>query len=182
MEYSNEFSFATQYMTDSEYILWKGKPDSGIIFTDTDKALIPFSVFWLAFSVFWEVTALSAGAPGFFALFGLPFVAIGVYMLIGRFFADARRRAKTAYVVTNKKIIRLSGNKIDILDGKQMPPMHVEIHKNGNGTISFGQNHIQNHGAYGYGTTYINMSNSFFSIENIPDYVRVQQAILSMDK
>ena len=40
-----------------------------------------FSVFWLAFVAFWTFSAVAMGAPIFFALFSLPFWAVGIFMV-----------------------------------------------------------------------------------------------------
>src|SRR5436309_1433909 len=42
-------------------------------------------------------------------LFGLPFVAIGLFMIVGRFFADAERRAHTLYGVTSNRVFIVTG-------------------------------------------------------------------------
>lgn len=174
MNYNDEYSFSTPYMTGDEYILWKGKPEKGNIITGSDIFLIPFSIVWCAFAIFWEMSAIASGAPFFFALFGLPFICVGLYLVFGRFIWTSYIRKKTAYVITNKKIIRLRGNKIDMLDGKTMPVMRVEAHKNGNGTLRFGETVY-----YRRGRTY---SESLFTLENVPNVVQVQQAIEMMEK
>jgi hypothetical protein len=46
--------------------------------------LVLFSILWLSFSLFWTFTAWKSGA-GIMALFGLPFIAIGVFLLVGGF-------------------------------------------------------------------------------------------------
>ena len=51
------------------------------------------------------VTAASSGGPFFFWAFGLPFVAVGMYMVAGRFWVDARLRARMTYAVTNERVI-----------------------------------------------------------------------------
>ncbi|MBI3910387.1 MAG: hypothetical protein HY320_05570 [Armatimonadetes bacterium] len=43
--------------------------------------LLVFGLIWIAFSLFWEGMAWQTGAPVFFLLFGLPFVAIGFGLL-----------------------------------------------------------------------------------------------------
>ncbi len=42
-------------------------------------------------------TALIQEAPLPFALFGLPFVALGLYLIFGRFVVKARRKRQTVY-------------------------------------------------------------------------------------
>ena len=52
---------------------------------------------------------MSANAPFFFRMWGIPFVAVGLYMVFGRFFADAKQRSKTYYGVTSERVIIVSG-------------------------------------------------------------------------
>jgi len=40
-----------------------------------------FAVFWLGFVAFWTFSALAMGAPIFFAMFSLPFWAVGVFLI-----------------------------------------------------------------------------------------------------
>ena len=56
--------------------------------TPRDALLIPFSFMWGGFATVWETTALSAKAPFPVALFGLPFVCVGLFMIFGRFLVD----------------------------------------------------------------------------------------------
>ena len=174
-----EYKFSRQYMIDDEYILWQGKPEKGNLITRQDIFMIPFSIMWCGFAIFWEVTAILEGGSIFFCLWGIPFVCIGIYMVFGRFLHINYMRAHTFYVITNKKIIRSRNNRIDMLDGKTMPPMHIETFRNGNGTIYFG---VQT-----YMKTRENRRNNSivdraFTIENVANVIRVQQAIDMMEK
>lgn len=169
MEYENEYSFCSPYLTSGEYILWKGCPGKGKILSKYDVFMIPFSIFWCGFAFFWEWSALQNGF-GMFPLFGIPFVCVGIYMVIGRFFHMAWLRKRTYYVITNLKIIRKQNKKIDVMMGKNMPSFSVTAYEEGSGTIRFSmpldryrQNWTPNQGA--------------FSLENIPDVVRVQQIL-----
>ena len=71
----------------------------------SDAFMIPFSVFWGGFAVYWEYTAYKSGAPAFFLLFGVPFVLVGLYIVVGRFFVDALVRNRTYYGITDDRAI-----------------------------------------------------------------------------
>lgn len=170
------FAFCKPYISTGESILWRGTPEKGHLLTGEDVIMIPFSIIWCGFAIFWEYLVLSHQAPFFFKLWGIPFVCVGLYWVFGRFIWKAFMRKRTAYVITNKKIIRQRGNKIDMLDSKNMPPMHVTIHKDGCGTIRFGQAYVYHRNGYPLSDP----NSALFSLENIPDAAKVQQLIHNM--
>src|SRR5215208_2118092 len=95
-------------LSKDEKILWTGRPKTGIVFRSTDFFLIPFSLLWFGFAIFWEYNVLKMGVS-FFALFGLPFILMGLYISVGRFFLDAIKRKNTIYGITDNRIIIKSG-------------------------------------------------------------------------
>lgn len=92
-----------QHLRDNERLLWHGVPDPAVVFTGEDAFLVPFSIMWCAFAIFWESGVLSAGAPFPFGLFGIPFVVIGLYFVAGRFFYKAYRKRRTEYAITSRR-------------------------------------------------------------------------------
>jgi hypothetical protein len=124
-----------------ENILWSGYPAQGIRFVPQDAFMIPFSLLWGGFAITWETTAVAGGAPFLFALWGIPFVLMGLYMIFGRFLADARTRANTIYAVTDQRVIILSGLFARSLRSLELPGL-AEINStekpDGSGTIAFG--------------------------------------------
>lgn len=177
MEYTDEYSFARSYIGPGEMILWKGKPGKGHLLTSQDAFMIPFSILWCGFAFFWEGTALFSDGPFFFKLWGIPFVIMGLYITVGRFIHTVIRRKRTAYVITNKKIIRCQGGKIDILQGRGMPAVHVTAFRDGNGTIRFGEMNY-----YRGNRNSFDPNQGLFTLENIPDIARVQQIIDTMER
>ncbi|PID65943.1 MAG: hypothetical protein CR975_05300 [Gammaproteobacteria bacterium] len=92
-----------------EVLLWTGIPRQGITLKSADVLLIPFSLMWGGFAVFWETMVIINKTPLFFKLWGIPFVLVGFYLIFGRFLLDAKRREKTFYGLTETRVIIKSG-------------------------------------------------------------------------
>lgn len=96
-----------------ESIHWAGMPNPRVIFHSDDWAAIPFSLIWTGFFVFWEAQALGVWAKSsrptgnhtFMALWGIPFLVMGNYMVWGRFLVDAWLKRRTYYAVTDQRVL-----------------------------------------------------------------------------
>jgi hypothetical protein len=100
----------SSYLTPGEQLLWAGRPDPDVNFTAADAFVVPFSIMWCGFAVFWEATAVAGGAPLFFALWGIPFVLVGLYVAVGRFVYKKRRKRRTAYGLTRTRALVAVGS------------------------------------------------------------------------
>lgn len=178
---TDDYSFSRPYIGPGEAVLWKGKPGKGHIVTGQDAFMIPFSILWCGFAIFWETTAIASGAPFFFWLWGIPFVCMGLYLVFGRFLWAAHMRKRTAYVITNRKIIRLRRNKIDMLEGRNMPAMRMSANKDGSGTIRFGEEILVRR-RYSMNVNGSYTAQPAFTLENVPDVARVVQIIEKMER
>lgn len=129
-----------------ERLLWKGRPRGGIMFRGSDVFLIPFSLLWGGFVIFWEFTALfmmpkNNPAGWLFPLFGVPFVLAGLYIVFGRFLVDAKIRETTEYAITNRRALIVSGlfsRKIKSIELKSAPEITLVERADRSGSITFG--------------------------------------------
>lgn len=171
MEYTDESQFYRRYLSAGEAILWRGQPEKGHVFNGSDVFTMFFGIFWLGFCLFWEWNAIESGIV-FMMLWGLPFIAVGVYLVFGRFLHTAWLRDKTYYVITSKRLMIKRGRNVSIYHANDLPPSTLRIHRNGNGTIYFRET-IYRSGKY---------RSSYFALENIKDPVSAQNALSAMEQ
>lgn len=145
------------FLTSGERLIWAGQPLGGFRLRAHDFFLIPFSLLWGGFAFFWEfmaITSTPGDAPlvrGFFALFGLPFVLIGIYLIVGRFWVDARMRARTYYGITNERVIILRGLlglRAWSVDLEKLGDVELFLKADGTGNISLGVNSFAQSSSY----------------------------------
>ena len=124
-----------------ERLLWAGQPTQGVKLRGSDVFMIPFSFLWGGFAVFWEYSVIQNGTPFFFRLFGIPFVLVGLYIMFGRFFIEAKQRKKTFYGLTNERVVITSGlfrKKVKSLNLRTLTDISLSESSNGSGSVSFG--------------------------------------------
>lgn len=103
--------------------------------------MIPFSFLWGGFAILWEYSVIEEGAQFFFMLFGVPFVLVGLYIMFGRFYVEARQRSKTYYGVSNERVIIVSGllrKQVQSINLRTLADISLSESSNGRGSISFG--------------------------------------------
>jgi hypothetical protein len=137
-------------LTSGESILWAGQPNTHVIFHREDLFLVPFSLLWGGFAIFWEAgvsglwgSGQHPNGPWFFGmLWGIPFVLIRQYFIWGRFFYAARKKKRTHYALTDRRVIvvqngrkrQMASTYIDTL-----PSLIKEGGSKGVGTLRFAQ-------------------------------------------
>jgi hypothetical protein len=175
------------YLLAGEKILWTGRPDRSRMFASGDAFLIPFSLMWGGFALFWEagVLGLFGGgqpAPGFFALWGVPFVVLGQYFIWGRFVYKRWDRARTVYGVTSERVLVLRRGSLQSLFVNQLPTLSQHVRSDGSGSLEF------NNVPFGYGM-WANTGMEWFArrgvplaFYDIPDAARVYRLVADARK
>ncbi|HTP79481.1 MAG TPA: hypothetical protein VMM57_03645 [Bacteroidota bacterium] len=131
----------SQFLQPGESLQWTGRPVTGLVLRKSDAMMIPFSLLWGGFALFWEYMAYSQGAPSFFLLFGGAFLLVALYIVVGRFFYDMVRRSHTVYGLTGERALILSGvlgRSLKAFNLKSTPEVSVQLRADGRGTIVFG--------------------------------------------
>lgn len=150
MEIDNVYvqSLFQQSLQPDEGILWVGRPNRWKLLSTEDIALIPFSILWFGFACFWVIGVWTEpshdpnAASRFAALFGLPFILIGLYMVIGRFIYKFWEKSHTYYALTNQRaiIIRTGlSNNFTAVCLHILPTLNLQVRRDGSGTIIFGE-------------------------------------------
>lgn len=128
-------------MTTEEQVIWAGMPAPGRLFHQADLWLVPFSLLWGGFTLYWEAGVLglwgaSAGRPGYFAVFwGLPFVLMGQYLIWGRFIYAAWKKRRTFYAVTNRRVIVVQSGPARKVASAYIDSLPVLVKEDVSGTI-----------------------------------------------
>src|SRR5438309_975004 len=134
------------YLSPGERIIWSGQPKQGIAFRRSDLIAVPFGLMWGGFALFWNFGVWTSfpnsgtADDWFFKLWGLPFLAVGLYIIVGRFFYDAWVRKRSIYAVTNERVLILGGSSSSKLVSREiqsLPMLELTESGDGTGTIAF---------------------------------------------
>jgi hypothetical protein len=150
-----------EQLSPGEEILWVGRPRRGLALRPEDWLLIPFGIVWLCSTIGIMESARSfGGGPSVTHQFGFPgrrmfaqpltifqivgwlFIAIGLYVLVGRIFVDAGVRRNTYYGVTDRRILIITGffgNRFLSIPLESAEEVNVIRRPDGSGTIRFGR-------------------------------------------
>jgi len=177
--------FQEELLKDEE-ILWMGQPNPNINFTSMDWFLIPFSIMWGGFAIFWELSALGmlfvnssneTNIPIVFPLFGIPFVIMGLYFIFGRFIYKKWKKRRTYYAITNKRVLIITNtnNKkimAEFIDN--IPAINYSQKSNGIGNIRFGNFNFMTDMYENTGMDFFSgfsgkSSPAFFDIDNVKE-------------
>lgn len=97
------------YLDADETLLWQGAPSGEVRYARKDLGVSLIGCLFLAVAIFWAVAAViaTAGTPMVFLapLFALPFMAVGVFLIGGRFYYYAWVRRHTRYALTERRAI-----------------------------------------------------------------------------
>jgi hypothetical protein len=133
-----------------ESIVWTGQPNPRVVFHKDDAMLIPFSLLWGGFAIFWEMGVMGLGPFGsdagrqwtFGVIWGVPFVLVGQYLIWGRFLYAFWKKSRVYYALTNRRAIavqRAPSRKIVSAYIDALPMLMKSVRSDGIGTVTFTQ-------------------------------------------
>lgn len=131
-----DLELLTRYLDPNETVEW-AEPSRH---TGPGRGAVPlsFSLFWLTFSVVW--TTLASLFGGLFGAFGIPFILVGIGMLVSNLRARLDRR-RTFYVVTDRRalVVRPNGRALRVspVDPARLATIEIEEAPDGSGSLYF---------------------------------------------
>lgn len=178
-----------RHLSGDERIEWVGRPDATKRITPADRYLIPFSLLWGGFSIFWVVGAATSG--GLFFLFGLPFLAFGLYFIFGRFIYKADRKRRTVYAVTDRRVLEIvdgrNGESVTAVYLRSIPNISTSAVASGEGSVEFGissrmESYYANTGMEFFGRGSTSGGVSFYDIEDPEGVADLAERLRAADR
>lgn len=160
-----------------EPLLWSGRPDPNVLFARNDLYLVPFTLLWGGFAIFWNVMVWRGHAPVFFRFWGIPFLLIGIYLIAGRFFVKRNRKRGLEYALTRSRAL-ICDSRGGVRD---VPLAHAPIEQNPSRDgrhlgVTFGTTSTGRRGGFGFGGGSLPTNSGldlFTSEATVPDFVDV---------
>ena len=139
----NERSWLERQLRSGERVLWSGHPETGLLFTGPDVALVPFSAIFATLSIGVLLGSLSRDPPRLDrVLVAVVFSILSVYLLIGRFPVRQWLKKGTQFVVTSQRLLilrrKVRGREVEAFELSQLGPTRRRIRRDGIGTVEFG--------------------------------------------
>lgn len=167
-----ELMLDSSYLEPGEYVVWQGKPEKGFRRDPNAFITVPFGIVWTAFSSIFLWAAFEGKASVLVWVISLLFLFIGLSFTFGGMIRRAMTQGKIQYFVTNYRLIVVEGESVDFYTADDLPPMQVQRHKNGCGTIVFSDKYSRSYrGGRGYTICTV------CALENIKDVAGAQRAL-----
>ena len=178
------FDVFSSELVPGETVQWTGRPNPAVIFHKEDWPMIPFSLFWGGFAIFWLLGAAGIAnvwtnwpdrtLQWFGVIWGTPFVLVGQYLIWGRFIHRRWKKQRTCYALTNRRALIVEGG----LKGRTASSAYFEamtvvdkwVRSDGIGSISFGGPVT---GEWRWGRNNPPRSPTFDDIDNVDSVYRI---------
>ena len=178
-------SWYTPWLTAHERVLWQGKPepDASLAGSELSKgAPMLLMLGWGGFMLY-KVLADGHVPPGILigiCVFVGVWLGIAFWMGFGRTMLALRRLRDTEYVITNRRVLRRTGNTVDALDSRSMETPRLRQEADGKGTIRFSKDNGDLDARHARHPS-LALADAF-ALMSIPDADRVLHILAGMDK
>jgi len=130
-----------EVLAPGERLLWEGRAGGTLFPPGTATGAVSGAAF-VAFAVFWELTAITGGAGWVFVLIGAAFLAGGVRALIWPPIERRLRALSTWYAVTDQRVLAIRRRKGGTLEVeaaflRNIPGLTIRHGRHGRGSIYF---------------------------------------------
>lgn len=135
----------TPFLELGERVVWVGAPNPVALMSRWDILLLPVSLVWTGvFFYFFFIadTTDESGEQAFPGFFIVPFIVLAAYGTIGRFIFKWWRNRRTAYSVTDQRVMVLLSlpftSRFRSLDLTELGGVQLEVRSGDSGSITFG--------------------------------------------
>lgn len=170
-------------LSPGEHVVWIGQPDPRRHLSPADKFLLPLTILWVAFALMGIIGSASSahihsrGGAIFTAVW---FGAIGLYIGVVRFVVKARRKRRTLYAITDRRVLTLvrrrGGDHINNGYLRSLPAVNERLRRDGSGSVIFGNSSIRD-GLYansGIGSSWLGAGPlAFYDIKDAAEVARL---------
>lgn len=144
------YEIVRPHVPEGEELIWAGFPRRGLVLRTSDLWLVPISVVATALPAYGAYEILSEPASLAskitFGLAALTIAVVGLYLVVGRFFADHIYRSCLTYGVTKRNVIivcELFGSRATIISIPSIRGLRIEENRPGRGTIHLAEGSAQ---------------------------------------
>lgn len=169
-------SIAQREMRSGERLIWADRPAPGRLALTVWPASL-FGLPFAGFAAFWifgalEATAGEQGAFSFFPLFGLPFLLIGLGIVLTPVWAWIGAK-KTVYAISSDRLVIINGRSVRSFEPDEIDDLERREHADGSGDVIFRREYRRSRGRRGGRRTRVRKIGFY----GIPDARRVEDEI-----
>ena len=181
---SDAAAILTSQLRDGEQIVWIDRPIP-LAYAKSKIGKGLFGIPFFAFSVFWLIKAAQSGEP-LMALFGVPFVAVGAWLILSPIWAYRSAQKWLIYAITNQRLIifrMFPSHLINSFAPSDIQATERTTKADGLGTVTFAKetHHVlERHGTFRRHRSRTRTRTRHIGFFCIKDVQRVEQAILDL--
>lgn len=187
----SEHEWYEPYLQRGEAVCWAGKPGLRPFWTNENAPIVLMAPLCSLFlgaigaALYHMLThglqRQPAAMLGTFAL-ALPLIVYLIYIGFVQWFSSWVLLRRTEYVITDKRILRRRGRRIDALDTLRLPDVTLRPEKDGHGSLLFGRHPMEMVTGYGRNAPeFVGMRREPFALWHVPQAREVLSLLRTPD-